>query len=121
MTLEEYMKLPYKFTAEPLPEDEGGGYYVQYVGFGIANAHGDGETVEEAVENARASLELTIQTMLEAGQEVPVPKSDESYSGQFRLRIPKTLHRKLSEQAEAEATSLNQLCASYLSEAIGRA
>ena len=36
-------------------------------------------------------------------------------SGQFRLRIPRTLHAALIEEARAEGISLNQLCLSKIS------
>ncbi|MFD2670789.1 toxin-antitoxin system HicB family antitoxin [Marinicrinis sediminis] len=34
--------------------------------------------------------------------------ADEEYSGKFVLRLPKTLHRQLSEKAKHEGVSLNQ-------------
>ncbi len=37
------------------------------------------------------------------------------YSGQFRLRLPKSLHKHLVERAKAEGVSLNQLCVHILS------
>ena len=36
------------------------------------------------------------------------PESIEDYSGQFKLRIPRSLHRSLAEYAKAEGTSMNQ-------------
>lgn len=33
-----------------------------------------------------------------------------SHSGQMPLRIPKSLHRRLKEQADREGVSLNQYC-----------
>lgn len=35
-------------------------------------------------------------------------KSLEQYSGKLVLRIPRSLHKRLKEQAEAEGVSLNQ-------------
>lgn len=32
------------------------------------------------------------------------------YSGQFKLRIPKSLHRSLSMHAKEEGISMNQYC-----------
>lgn len=43
-------------------------------------------------------------------------KSFEEYSGNFRIRMPKSLHKKLSEQAEKEGISLNQYCIHVLSQ-----
>ena len=37
------------------------------------------------------------------------------YSGQFKLRIPKSLHRSLAEHAKEEGISMNQYCVYLLS------
>ncbi len=39
----------------------------------------------------------------------------ENYSGQFKLRIPKSLHRSLAERARQEGISMNQYCVYLLS------
>jgi len=50
------------------------------------------------------------------GQSVPeASPTDHEYSGKFTLRIPRSLHRQLAMQAEAEGTSLNQYCIHLLS------
>ncbi|HLL73829.1 MAG TPA: toxin-antitoxin system HicB family antitoxin [Pyrinomonadaceae bacterium] len=78
-----------------------------------------GETEEEALAEAKVALRLFIETCKEKGIPLPEPQTVQAYSGQFRLRTPKSLHRKLAQQAEAEEVSLNSLCVSYLSEAVG--
>ena len=47
-----------------------------------------------------------------------MPSQLEAYSGQFKLRIPKSLHRQLAEQAKAEGISMNQYCVCLLSKNI---
>ena len=42
--------------------------------------------------------------------DIPLPESDNNYSGQFKLRIPKSLHRALAERSKAEGISMNQYC-----------
>ena len=42
---------------------------------------------------------------------VPMPREA---SGQFRLRLPKSLHAALAAEADAEGVSLNQLCLAKL-------
>jgi len=37
------------------------------------------------------------------------------YSGQFKLRIPKTLHKELAEKSKKEGISMNQYCLYLLS------
>ena len=34
----------------------------------------------------------------------------EDYSGQFKLRIPRSLHRALAEHSQREGVSMNQYC-----------
>ena len=46
---------------------------------------------------------------------IPEPKSTEQYSGEFRLRIPKELHKELAIDAEEEGVSMNQYCVYLLS------
>ncbi|MCI8980594.1 MAG: toxin-antitoxin system HicB family antitoxin, partial [Clostridia bacterium] len=38
-----------------------------------------------------------------------------SYSGQFKLRMPKSLHKELAERSKAEGISMNQYCVYLLS------
>lgn len=42
--------------------------------------------------------------------EIAEPKSVDSYSGQFKLRIPKSLHKTLVEDSKKEGVSMNQYC-----------
>jgi predicted HicB family RNase H-like nuclease len=56
---------------------------------------------------------------LENGYEIPEPDSLEDYSGQFKLRIPKTLHRELAEKSKQEGISMNQYCMYLLSKNSG--
>ena len=53
---------------------------------------------------------------MEDGCPIPDPTSDEEYSGQFKLRIPKSLHRQLAMQSKKEGISMNQYCLYLLSQ-----
>ncbi|MBT4511680.1 MAG: type II toxin-antitoxin system HicB family antitoxin [Chloroflexi bacterium] len=66
-----------------------------------------GETPEEAANEARIAVEGFIETMLEDGEEVPAPQKVKTHSGQIRLRLPSSLHKKLAEEADREGVSLN--------------
>ena len=46
----------------------------------------------------------------ESGVVIHEPDSLEEYSGQFKLRIPKSLHRSLAEHSKKEGISMNQYC-----------
>ena len=56
-----------------------------------------------------------IEAALEDGLPVREPDDLENYSGQFKLRIPKSLHRSLAEHARQEGISMNQYCVYLLS------
>ena len=62
----------------------------------------------EAFENLNEAIEGYIETKLAHGIHVPEPFNADKFSGKFVLRIPKTLHYKLSVEAEKEGVSLNQ-------------
>jgi len=74
----------------------------------------DGETAQEALSSLDVSRELWIECSLANGLEVPEPQEAPEYSGRFVLRIPKSLHRDLANEAEAEGVSLNSLVSNVL-------
>jgi antitoxin HicB len=50
-----------------------------------------------------------IETALEQGKEIPLPFSYiENYKGRITVRVPKTMHKDLIEEANEEGISLNQ-------------
>ena len=74
-----------------------------------------GETVESAVANALDAKKAWIEAALEEGVEIHEPDSLEDYSGQFKLRIPRSLHRALAEHSQREGICMNQYCVYLLS------
>jgi len=74
----------------------------------------DGETAQEALTSLDISRELWIECSLANGLDVPEPQEAPQYSGRFVLRIPKSLHRDLANEAEAEGVSLNSLVSNVL-------
>ncbi len=110
-TLEEYMKLNYRLELEP-DEDEGGyaAYFPELPGCITM-----GDTIEEAAANALDAKRLWLENALEDGIEIPLPEKADKYSGQFKLRVPKALHKLLSQHAKKEGISMNQYCVYLLS------
>jgi predicted HicB family RNase H-like nuclease len=53
--------------------------------------------------------------MMENGEEITEPIGDEQLSGNLRVRMPKSLHRELSQAAKLEGVSLNQYLINKLS------
>jgi antitoxin HicB len=114
-SVEEYLDLNYRFS---LRKDEDGGFVAEVEE--LPGCVADGETPNEAVENLREAMKSWIASRQEAGLDIPEPRDTAEYSGKVLLRMPKSLHRKLSEQAAREGVSLNQHMVSTLSEAFGQ-
>ena len=52
---------------------------------------------------------------IEEGIEINEPDNLDDYSGQFKLRLPRSLHRLLAEHSKREGISMNQYCVYLLS------
>lgn len=113
-------ELDYPFRIRRLSKDEGGGYLIEFPD--LPGCMSDGETIEEAVANGADALRSWIATAREFSDPVPPPSPpmDEAYSGRWNLRLPKSLHRRLTERAKVEGVSLNMLAVSLLAEGLGR-
>jgi len=114
--IEYYISLPYRAEIIPIPEELGGGYTARLPEIGHYAITGDGETQEEALQNLEAAKRSRFEDYLARGIEIaePDPVRDE-YSGRFVVRIPKVLHRQLSEAAKANQASLNHYVTYLLS------
>lgn len=111
MTLNEYMELPYRM--EIVPDVEEGGYTVTFPD--LPGCITCGETLEWAISNAADAKKAWLEVALDEGIEIAKPDALSDYSGQFKLRIPKSLHRQLSENSKREGISMNQYCLYLLS------
>jgi len=105
-TIDEYMKLPYKM--ELVPDTEEGGYVVSFPD--LPGCLTVGDTLEEAIQNAEDAKYTWIKAAIEDGININEPNELDNYSGQFKLRIPKSLHKSLAEHSKAEGISMNQYC-----------
>ena len=105
-TIEEYMRLPYRM--EIIPDTVEGGFVVRFPE--LPGCLTCGDTLEEAVRNAADCKKEWLIAAMEEGISIPEPVSEEEYSGQFKLRIPKSLHKSLAEHSKAEGISMNQYC-----------
>lgn len=110
-TVDYYMSLPYKI--ELYPDVEEGGYAV--VCPELPGCLSCGETIEECIESIEDAKFEWITACLEDGYTIPEPSRIDEYSGQFKIRMPKSLHKKLAEQSKAEGISMNQYCIYLLS------
>lgn len=77
------------------------------------------QTPEEAAREAQVVAHLFLEDMEECGEEPPEPQVLSSFSGEIRVRMPRTLHQKLAGRAAVEHVSLNTLMVTLLAEGIG--
>jgi len=113
-TLNEYMNSRYKM--EIIPDSAEGGYVVRFPE--LPGCITCGETIEEAIRSAEDAKREWITAAIEEKTAIPEPSDIAEYSGQFKLRIPKTLHRELAQKAKIEGVSMNQYCVHLLSKNI---
>lgn len=111
-------KINYPFMIRPLDEKEGGGFLIEFPDFPGCIA--DGTTIEEAIHAGEDALKSWVNTAKEFGDDIPDESPYIKYSGQWRIRVPKSLHAQLAYQAKLESVSLNMLAATLLAEGIGR-
>ena len=104
--IEYYMALPYKLEIVPDPAE--GGYAASYPA--LRGCVTCGDTLEAVVASAEDCKREWLTAALEEGVEIPEADGPGEYSGQFKLRLPKSLHRALAEHSRAEGLSMNQYC-----------
>jgi antitoxin HicB len=113
LSLEYYLGLNYPITFYP---EEEGGYTVEIKD--LPGCMSQGETLEEALEMIQDAKDLWVTVNMELGKVIPLPSTDDEYSGKFVVRLPVSLHRRLAVAAEREGVSLNTHIVSVLSERI---
>ena len=106
----------YPTEMRPLSEAEGGGWLVTFPD--LPGCMADGETPQEAMENAEDAVAAWILARKEVGYAIPMP--GDTYSGRFVTRVPRSLHARLAAQAKREGVSMNALVARFLAEGLGR-
>lgn len=110
----------YRIEISKLSDEDGGGFLATVPS--LAGCMSDGETQEEALINVRDAIKCWIETAEEMGREIPLEdgyKSEDDYSGKLSLRIPKSLHKQVTDMANKEGCSINQLMMMYISMGIG--
>ncbi len=111
-------ELDYPFVVRRLGGEDGSGYLVEFPD--LPGCMSDGETTEEAIANGREAMLSWIEVAMDLGRPIPQPDSTSQYSGQWRMRVPKSLHAALARRAKQEGVSLNTLAATLLAEGLGR-
>ena len=107
---------PYRVIVELSPKD--GAFIARVPAFGELAAHGG--TPEEAVSEAVAAVARRSESMKRGARPLPEADAKARYSGQLRLRLPPSLHEKVSKRALDEGVSLNLLLSVLIAEGMGR-
>jgi len=109
--------MEYQIKIFPLLEDKDVQWVAEYPDF--PNVVGGGYSPEEALKSAEENLAYMIDYYKELGLPLPQPvEAAEEYSGKFTARISKTLHKKLSQLAQAEQVSINQIVTEAITQRI---
>ena len=109
-----YLSLPYRM--EIVPDEEEGGYAFHCPE--LPGCMTCADTVEEGVKLLEDAKRTWLTACLEDNIAIPEPSHLEDFSGQFKLRLPKSLHRALSLRSTEEGVSMNQLCLYLLSKGL---
>ncbi len=108
----------YPFAIRPLSPEDGGGYLIEYPD--LPGCHSDGETPEQAIVNGRDAVRSYLLSCRKHGDPIPKPGPTTRSSGQFRVRMPKSLHSRLVAEAEREGVSLNMLMVAAAAQTLGQ-
>ncbi len=109
-----YMSLPYR--VEVVEDKEEGGYALHCPE--LSGCMTCADTIEQGFRMIEDAKREWFMACLEDGITIPEPSRLEDYSGQFKLRLPKSLHRLLAQRSDEEGVSMNQYCVYLLSKGI---
>jgi len=104
----------YAIMVEALPEADGGGWVATVPA--LPGCMGDGDTAEAALADASDAINEWLDAAKQLGRNEPGPSS----LGQWRQRVPRSLHEKLKIVAAREGVSLNAYVSNVLAESVGR-
>jgi len=111
--LNNYLELKYPLS---VIQEDSTSYFVEYPD--LKGCFSTGDSLEEAAQQALDAKKAWLETALEKGIIIPEPKILNEYSGNFKLRMPKSLHKSLADYAKEEGVSMNQYCVYLLSKEI---
>jgi len=115
MRIDNALIFSYPFTIRPLDDSDGGGFAIEYPD--LPGCISDGETPEEALRNGRDAVKAYLLSCAKHGDPYPKPGAA---SGQWRQRVPRSLHARLVAKARQEGVSLNSLVTAMIAEGLGR-
>ncbi len=112
--IEYYMALPYRM--EIIPDRDEGGFTAKFPE--LPGCLTCAESIDSLISNANDAKKAWFEAAIDEGISIAEPDDTDDiaeYSGQFKIRMPKSLHRSLSLHAKSEGISMNQYCNYLLS------
>lgn len=85
--------------------DEDVAFVARVAEFPSLAAHG--KTAIGALREIQGVVEAVIDDLMESGEQVPAPLSQQKYSGKLNVRMPRYLHQRLALEAAQQGVSLN--------------
>ena len=117
-TVDEHLCLPYTIEVQ---KDTSGDVPVWFARVReLPGCATEVDTFEEIGPMIEDAMRLWIEVALDSGMDVPEPRDATEYSGKFVVRLPRSLHRSVSEAAEKDGVSLNAWVTAQLARAVGR-
>ena len=98
MTKEYYVALDYEIIFRKLSSEDGGGYFAYYKDF--KGVMGDGESMEEAMEDVKSAFSCYVEVALENNQEVKEPQHLER-SKRINITIPENILHKIDKYVKS--------------------
>ncbi len=111
------MSKPFKYRVVTEWSDEDEAFIARVPALPGCAAHGD--TVEKAGREARSAALGIIDVMRAHGDALPPEDASADYSGQLRLRLPKSMHERISRMATADGVSLNTMLLTFIAQGFG--
>jgi antitoxin HicB len=105
----------YPFTIRRLTEEDGGGFLIEYPD--LPGCVSDGSTPELAIRQGRDAVKAYLRSCVKHDDPIPTPGEA---SGQWRQRVPRSLHARLAARARQEGVSLNALVTAMIAEGLGK-
>lgn len=117
--LNDYLPLPYTIEVkrDVDTDDDSEVWFARVVE--LPGCMTEADTFAEAGEMILDAMSAWIESAIEDGDPIPEPRPEETFSGKFVTRVPRSLHRQLSEAARRDGVSLNAFINVTLARAVG--
>jgi len=109
-----YMSLNYRI--EVIEDKEEGGYTLHCPD--LPGCITCADTIEQGFNMIADAKKCWITACIEDKRQIPEPKSIDNYSGRLEVKLPKSLHKTLTERSRQEGVSVNQYCLYLLSNGV---